>query len=457
MIAPPNDAIPADVVLEKQVLAIAMTGETALVDLARIVRPEHFYRLEHGEMFAGLLGMLREAKPIEIAAIAAEFRNSGLMTRISPDGTDSGGAEYLGELGDYAFLSSNLEYYARQLRAKATLRSLLLLGNDISTSAKAPNADPQGLAEQYQQRLCELARPDNDHADVVTAGAAVDEAIARADRIAAGQESPGLMTGFQGIDDAVGGFQAGDLITVGAGTSVGKSSFAQTVAARVADDGGAVLIVSAEMPRMSIGGRLLQIVSGVSGGRLRTGNLNECEIESRAKARERIAKWRLGIYDHPATVAEIAARSRVLATQWGGLSLIVVDYLQLLRPSGGDTRAQEVSQVAWGLKQLAMLLACPVLMLSQLNRAGVRQADDERPPSLHDLKESGDVENHSNTVLLLHRSNRAMPDTAGAVPIWCKVAKARDGAITPWPAPAGKPEITGSITLRFRPELTRFE
>ena len=135
----------------------------------------------------------------------------------------------------------------------------------------------------------------------------------------------------------------------------------------------------------------------------------------------------------------------------------MADYLQLMKPSGGDTRAQEVSGIAWGLKQLGMELACPVLMLSQLNRAGVRQADDESPPQLHDLKESGDVENHSSAVLLLHRSPKAVPDTAGAVPIWCKVAKARDGMVTPWPAAAGKPAVVGAITLRFRPELTRFE
>jgi replicative DNA helicase len=101
-----------------------------------------------------------------------------------------------------------------------------------------------------------------------------------------------------------------------------------------------------------------------------------------------------------------------------------VDYLQLMKPTEGDTRAQQVGAIAWGLKQLAMQLGCPVMLLSQLNRAGVRNADDTNPPNLYALKESGDVENHSNAVILLHRPQEGFsPD--GSIPIWAKIAKAR--------------------------------
>jgi len=146
---------------------------------------------------------------------------------------------------------------------------------------------------------------------------------------------------------------------------------------------------------------------------------------------------------------DIAIRARQLAQRWRRrLDLICVDYLQLLRPTTGETRAQQVGGIAWGLKDLAMSAGTPVLMLSQLNREGVK---GQGPPSLYSLKESGDVENHSNAVILLHRPEPAQFDTDGAVIVWARVAKARDGLTTPWPKDGQ------GICLRFLPQYTRFE
>jgi replicative DNA helicase len=455
-----NDFIPADVVLEKQILGIVLSqGAAALVDLERVIEPADFFTLEHGQIYGALLSMFHDGTPIELAAVATEFRRRGIMATIGQEKSDAGGAEYLAELvGEYGFDTYNLRYYADQLRDKSRLRGLISMGAKMSADAKAVKADAGDLVERFQQELYVLSRLDGGAGAVVSAGDAVAESITQADLIAAGQSSPGLMTGFDGIDRAVGGFQPGDLVTVGAATSVGKTALALCIGKNIAQAGGAVLFVSAEMTRLSIGNRLLAIMSNVYASQLRTGNLNQYELEARAAADAEIKKWHFSIYDRPATVAEIATRARLLSAHWRrSVSLVVVDYLQLMRPSGGDTRAQEVSGIAWGLKLLGVELGCAVLMLSQLNRAGVRGADDDRPPMLYDLKESGDVENHSNTVILLHRPSNPVPDTAGAVPIWCKIAKGRDAMVTPWPAQAGRQAIPGSITLRFRPELTKFE
>jgi replicative DNA helicase len=450
-------AIPADVVVEKQVLGIALyAGGNALIELEGIIQPADFFTLEHGLIFSSLLSMFHDNLPVELASVAAEFRRRGVMDKIGHEHTDAGGADYLMELAEtYGFDTSNLKYYANILRNLSRQRQLITLSQRMGTDARGVRVDTASLIERCQEELYEIGRSGSRSVEVVSAGQAVSEAIERADNIAAGKEPPGLMTGFAGIDNALGGFQAGDLVTLGAATSVGKSALATTIAAQVASDGGTVFVVSAEMPRQSVANRLLAAVSGIANNRLRNGNLNEVEHEERIRAEGTIKAWRLAIYDSAATVAEISTRARMLAARWRSpLSLVIVDYLQLMRPTSGDNRAQEVSGIAWGLKQLGMELACPVLMLSQLNRAGIKASDDERPPGLHDLKESGDVENHSNTVLLLHRSPKAVPDTAGAIPVWCKVAKARDGEVTPWP---GKDMAPGSITLRFRPELTRFD
>ena len=210
------------------------------------------------------------------------------------------------------------------------------------------------------------------------------------------------------------------------------------------------------MTAESLANRILQGETRIAGHNIRTGNLDGIQVQERDCVRQMVASWKFSICASSMTVGQIATRARIFAAQLGQpLDLICVDYLQLMKPDGGDTRAQEVSQIAWSLKTLAMELGVPVMALSQLNRAGVVNPDE--PPELHNLKESGDIENHANSVILLHRSKKAALDTAGAVPIWCRIAKCRDGLTTPWPAPAGKDHIPGSITLRFRPEWTRYE
>jgi len=150
------------------------------------------------------------------------------------------------------------------------------------------------------------------------------------------------------------------------------------------------------------------------------------------------------------TAEEIAAQARLLALRWGGpLALIVVDYLQLMHTPKGDSRAQRVGALAWECKQLAMDAATVVLALSQFSRAGQKAG----PPALDSLKESGDIENHANVVLLLHRPEVVEYDGQGQI-VWLKVAKARDGAVTVWPSPK---RVGKSLYLRFIPHLLRFE
>jgi len=457
---PATQAIPADPVLERHVLGIALGGgdETVLA-LRDLIAPGDFFTPEHGQLFGAILAVQDSGAPMELAAVAAELRRRGLMDKIGPDKTDAGGAAYVAELAEgYGFDTANARHYAERLHGLSARRELIRLAQSLNVKARQPEADAAALVEAAQRDLYELGCGAGDPAEPVSAGEAVAAAIARAEAVKAGEQRPGLPTGFGGIDRATGGMAPGDLWTLGAATSVGKTAFAHTVAACAAEEGGAVLIVSAEIDRLAVGNRLLAIVSGVDSSRLRAGNLDETEHAARQVAAERIAAWRLAVFDRAASVPEIAVRARLLSARWRRpLSLIVADYLQLMRPDPGpgrQTRAQEIGGIAWGLKQLAMDLGCPVLMLSQLNREGVKYEDD-RPPGLYHLKESGDVENHSNVVLLLHRPRGIAPDGAGAWPVWTKVAKARDGRTTPWPSATGY--AAGSIVLRFRAACTRFE
>jgi replicative DNA helicase len=165
------------------------------------------------------------------------------------------------------------------------------------------------------------------------------------------------------------------------------------------------------------------------------------------KQAEAMGKQKGIIDSESATIADVASRARLLGSKWGGLDLLVVDYLQLLR-GPGDNRAQMIGGIAWGLKELAMDLGCVCLLLSQFDRTTNR---DGKPPTIHGLKESGDIENASNQIILLWMADKeAGPDTvSGAHEVHLRVAKNRDGATTPWEGP-------GAIRLSWKKDWTKF-
>ncbi len=455
MITQADRVPPCDITIEKHVLGIIIggrmgKGEQALASITDRVKPEDFYTPAHAELYRVLCDMLAAGKPIELAAIAAELRR---LDRLEP----LGGPEYITNLAEnYGFDTLDDGHYTARLVELSRKRSLVLLGADLHREAYEPESTPAEIIEKAQTRLCSLSTGDGADDPLSIAGDTVDDAIRHSEKVAAGEIPPGLATGFDMLDQATGCFQPGDLVVLGVKTSGGKSAFAQRIAINVCRNDGAVFIASAEMPRRSVGFRLLQIVADLDGSRLRRGELTDAEKVRRDQAAAEIQHWRLAIYDQPATISELAVRSRYLVSKWRRpLSLIVVDYLQLMKPHEGDTRAQQIGAIAWACKQWASAAGCPVLLLSQLNRAGVKEASDERPPSLHDLKESGDIENHANVIILLHRPGQSWNTADGRVTIWGKVAKARDGAVTPWPNATG--HLPGSITFKFRPESTRFD
>jgi len=437
---------------ERCILGALFKDESFAVDSRSAgLRPEHFFSPGHANSYAALLDCA-ESGDTGLVAVKNRLHDRGQLAALGMGATEEEGTRYLVDLlENYSFDWRNFSYHVRCVRDAATLRELDSTGQAMSRAARGASLrDAESLLSEYQERLYALDVRADTAGRITTAADAVEEAIENADAVARGEVSPGLMTGYAATDRATGGFQRGDLITLAASTSAGKTAFALSIASNVAQAGGCALYVSAEMDRRAIANRILQSASGIRGMNLRTGKLHEEEAQAREEAAATIKGWRLAIIDCSCTVGDIAIRARQLAHKWREpLSLIVADYLQLLKPTGGDTRAQEVSGIAWGLKQLAMATGTPILMLSQLNRAGARQ---DGPPGLHDLKESGDIENHSNAVILLHRPTPAQFDTDGATVVWLRVAKARDGLVTPWPRESGD-----GIKLRFIPGCTRFE
>jgi len=451
-----------DITAEKHLLGSLLAAEELIPDVKARLRPDHFFDPAHQRIFDALCHMASN-DDATLVVVKNELAKRGELSQIGQGGRDEDGVAYLKGLAvDWGYgLGDNIKSSIDAIRATATLRKLDSMGQAMTRQARATAPhDADEMLKDFREQLFELSTGADADKAVVTGFDAAQEAIDYSEQVKRGDVPAGLTTGFGIIDRMLnGGFQPGDLITLAAATSIGKTAFGLTVAAHVAENKGSVFIVSAEMKRRALGFRLLQAGSGVESGRLRIANLDGQEAKARQDALDKLRWQKISIYDRAADVGTIKLRARQAAAKWHRdkpLSLIIVDYLQLLNPTEGKTRAEQVGAMAWRLKQVAMDLQAPILLLSQLNRESVKGSQQdgrrEKKPALFDLKESGDVENSSNAVILLHRPSPIQLTEDGARIVWCKIAKARDGITTPW-----YDQDDRGIRLKFWPAITRFD
>lgn len=445
--------IPCNEEAERFVLGAMLLDPSLIPQVEDMLSPAHYFTPAH-QVIADTMYELALSGEVHIMALRDALAETAQLEQI-------GGAEYLTRLvTDCGWDATNTAYHARAVRNAAVLRQLHSMGQALMSDASRATTDGvDELLQKYQSDLFALDIRADRGDSLVEVGQAARDAIRHADRVAAGEISPGLMTGFGHIDRIVGGAQPGDLWVLAGATSVGKTATALAITANVARAGGGVLYVSLEMDRQAIANRLLGAEAQIEGRRLRCGNLNEAELESRDAAAKAMAGWRLAILDKATTVGEIRIRARQMAAKWRKpLDLIVVDHLQLVSPPPGgrhETRAQQVGAIAGALKALAMETSTPILLLSQLNRESVK---GKLLPSIHGLKESGDVENSASVVLLLHSpttdaAGKAETDiTTRRFILWARVAKARDAQTTQWPWNGQQ-----GIKLAFRAECARME
>ncbi len=441
-----GERIPPHSLEAEAVLLGSMFLESEIIpSAAELVKPGDFYRPGHGVLFDLLADMAARGLPVDLVTVKRELEKRNL---IGP-ATGGQGYCYVTELVDGTPSAANWRYYAGEVLDLSKRRQAISIGLALAHDGYGSDVEKADeLIGRYQQRLYGLAgKEQSDHSASIAQ--AVDDVLAYAEAISADRTADtSLASGLPALDSALGGgFSPGDLVTLAADTGAGKSTLAANIAANVARRGGRVLFVSAEMMPRETGRRFLAAASGVYALKLKQGwTMEQQDWREAEQAAAGLAGWKLHLHCRACTVGEIALQARRLGSQWKGLDLVCVDYLQLMKPTEGDSRAQQVGAIAWGLKQLAMDLGCVVLMLSQLNRATNATG---QPPGLHGLKESGDVENHSNAVLLLHRP--ANGATRGdELETWLRIAKNRDGVTTPW-------EGLGAIRLAWRPGITRFD
>jgi len=433
--------LPHNLDAEASVLGgILLDPKEALTRVLDLILVEDFYAPAHQEIYAAILRLEEDGKPIDIITLEEELRATDKLARV-------GGVSALAELAGRVTTVENIAYHARIVRDKATLRSLIRTSTEVAAGAYTEQADAQEFLDQAERQIFELSQrtTTNTYQPVKQILTEAFKAIAK--RYERKQAITGVPTGFGDFDSMTAGLQQSDLVIVGARPSVGKTSFCLNIAQNTAMTYNIpVLVFSLEMSKQSLIERILSSEARIDSSKLRSGFFDQSEWMTLTRAAGRIAEAPIFIDDTAApTVLEVRAKARRFRSDRSIFSdpdqmgLIIIDYLQLMRPHHrAASREQEVAEVSRGLKALSKELRLPVIALSQLRRA-VEDRKEQRP-QLSDLRESGAIEQDADVIVFIHRTETHREQgTAELV-----VAKHRNGPV-------------GSVDLVFLDRYTRFE
>lgn len=387
---------PQNLDAEQSTLGSMMLDRAALEKGMEILNAEDFYRPAHQEIYDSLMSLAERDEPVDLITLQEELRNRGKLE-------DCGGTEYLMALVNSVPTAANIEYYAKIVEQKSILRRLIAAGTEIIGLAQNEDEDIDAVTDRAEQiifgvgqrRLGEYFRSItpllHEAWDSIT------------ERYHDKGVASGVPTGFPKLDHMTSGLQPSDFVIIAGRPSMGKTALALNLALHAASVAKkTVAIFSIEMSAEQLVLRMLCMLAKTNAHRLRTGYFQDEEWALLSKATNELDNSAIYIDDTTdITHLGMRAKCRRLKAEHG-LSLVVVDYLQLMRShKNTENRNQEISEIARGLKSLARELKVPVIALSQLSRA-VEKREDKRP-MLSDLRESGSIEAEADLVMMLYR------------------------------------------------------
>ena len=426
---------PQNVEAERGVLGSLLLQNETIDEVAEILQAQHFYSDSHQRLYAAIMSLHeRGVRGIDAVTLNEELTRNN-------ETEDTGGADYLVEILEAVPHAAHARYYADIVRDKWIQRSLTYACSEILAECYEGSRDTEDVLATAEQKIFSILES-QEHVDRMNLGDILLQTFTRInERLEKEGSISGLPTGFTELDKLLNGFQASELIILAARPSMGKTALVCNIAEAVAATGEPVLLFSLEQSRLELAERLLCIRAKVNGHRLRGGELDEIEHDALMRASQELSEYPMWIDDAPGrTMAQIGAIARRLKRR-GGLSLIIIDYLQLIEPE--DKRApreQQIALISRRLKFLAKEVEAPVIALAQLNR-GVELREDKRT-RLADLRESGSIEQDADVVAFLHRPAAYDPeDRPGEADVI--IAKNRSGP-------------TGNCTLAWLDKTMRF-
>ena len=427
---------------EQAVLGAMLIDQDAALTAAQLVGDTAFYRDAHRRIFRAMLVLLEKGDVIDPLLLRDALQRRG-------DLEAAGGTEYIAELLDMVPTAANVEYHCRIVRDRALRRRLIDAGTAIVQTAYEGPDEVDALLDGAEQKIFEVSFQRSTQ-EAVRLKTLVWDTMERIEARHHGEESVhGVYSGFKDLDKLTNGFQPSDLIIVAARPSMGKSSFCLNIATHAAvEEKIPVAVFSLEMAKEQLVERMLASESLVDLHRFRQGKLLEEDFSKLSYAVGILGQAPIWIDDTPGiNLLEIRSKARRLKAEHD-IGMFIIDYLQLIQaPRATENRQAEISFISRSLKGLARELKTPVVALSQLSRAPEQRGGDRRP-MLSDLRDSGAIEQDADLVLFIYRAEMyrsVMEKDAdmreGTAEV--NLAKHRNGP-------------TGTITLAFRKECTRF-
>jgi replicative DNA helicase len=430
--------LPHNLEAERSVLGAILVHNDAFNLAAQVIDSADFYRDAHRRIFDKMVQLNERNQAIDFVTLKEELSRAGEID-------DVGGPAYVASLADGVPRATNVEYYARIVKEKATLRNLIFAANKILTNAYEADQESDLILDEAESAIFAVA-DDRLKAGFVPMRELVKQSFPKIEQLFEQKRLiTGVPTGFVDLDEMTRGLQPGDLIIVAARPSMGKTSLVLNIAQHVAvQPDHSVGFFSLEMSKESLFLRLLTSEAQIDSHRLMSGAIGQKDYGRISHALETLSAMHLFIDDTANIgVLEMRAKARRLQSEHR-LSLLVVDYIQLMSGRGRfENRTLELASISRSLKGLAKELSVPIVVLSQLSRAPESRSDHR--PQLSDLRESGALEQDADVVVLIYREDayNRDPNNPDAGTAELILAKQRNGP-------------TGVVRLAFLREQTRF-
>lgn len=430
--------VPHSAEAEQGVIGAMLRDKDAVLTATELLAEEDFYQRQYGIMFSAMRELFNEAKPVDLVTLQDRLKQKDVPPEVSD-------TSFLKGIMQAVATSANIRSYCNIVKEKALLRNLIRTNEDIANMCYAGKEDVEDILAQTEKRIFDLLQKRNtrEFTPIEDVAMNVLKNIEKASR----QKEPitGVPTGFIDLDYRTAGLQPSDLILVAARPSMGKTAFVLNILDYVGvKKNMPAMVFSLEMSKEQLVNRMLSLETLIDADKLRKGTLTDEDWGNLIDGIDRISGANIIIDDTPGiSVTELRSKCRKVKLE-KGLSLVMIDYLQLMSGSGSrssDNRQQEISEISRSLKAIAREMECPVIALSQLSRA-CEQRPDHRP-MLSDLRESGAIEQDADIVMFLYRDDYYNKDTEHPNEAEVIIAKQRNGPI-------------GTVTLMWQPQFTRF-